>query len=95
MYEDYAINEELFHWQSQSLTSEESPTAQRYFNHQEHGSQVLLFVRISPKNEANMAAPFIYLGKMNYVRHYGSRPVSIVWKLEDPMPAHFLEIGGI
>jgi len=95
MYEDYAINEELFHWQSQSSTSEESPTAQRYFNHQERGSQVLLFVRKSPKNEAKMAAPFIYLGRMNYVRHYGSRPVSIVWKLDDPMPAHILEISRV
>ncbi|MEI6841951.1 MAG: DUF3427 domain-containing protein, partial [Methanomicrobiales archaeon] len=32
MYNDYAINETLFHWQSQSTTSESSPTGQRYIN---------------------------------------------------------------
>jgi hypothetical protein len=33
LYEDYAINERLFHWQSQSRTSVESETGQRYINH--------------------------------------------------------------
>lgn len=95
MYEDYAINEELFHWQTQSSTSQESDTGQRYINHQKEGSQVLMFVRKSPKDASGKAAPFMYLGKMNYVRHYGNRPVSIVWKLEDPMPAHILEIARV
>ncbi|OLN27466.1 Helicase, C-terminal:Type III restriction enzyme, res subunit:DEAD/DEAH box helicase, N-terminal [Desulfosporosinus metallidurans] len=30
MYQDYSINEELFHWQSQSRTTVESLTGQRY-----------------------------------------------------------------
>ena len=33
MYQDYAINERLFHWQSQSTTSAESPTGRRYVEH--------------------------------------------------------------
>ena len=32
MYHDYSINENLFHWQSQSTTSESSPTGQRYIH---------------------------------------------------------------
>lgn len=32
MYEDYAISETLFHWQSQSTTSSDSPTGQRYIH---------------------------------------------------------------
>ena len=32
MYNDYSINEWLFHWQSQSTTAENSPTGQRWFN---------------------------------------------------------------
>ncbi len=35
MYHDYAINDTQFHWQSQSTTSESSPTGQRYIHHQE------------------------------------------------------------
>lgn len=45
MYNDYSINENLFHWQSQSTTAENSSTGQRYIHHREHGSKVLLFVR--------------------------------------------------
>lgn len=86
MYEDYAINETLFHWQSQSTTSAESPTGQRYIKHCRQGSQVLLFVR-EFKEINNQAQPYIYLGKAQYVRHTGSRPMSIIWRLEEPMPA--------
>jgi hypothetical protein len=41
MYQDYSINEELFHWQSQSRTTEESPTGQRYVNQPVNGGNVL------------------------------------------------------
>ena len=33
MYQDYSINENLFHWQSQSTTAADSPTGQRYIHH--------------------------------------------------------------
>ena len=45
IYNDYSINEWLFHWQSQSTTAAESPTGQRYIHHKERGSKDLLFVR--------------------------------------------------
>ncbi|WP_058309079.1 DUF3427 domain-containing protein [Gracilibacillus massiliensis] len=35
MYDDYAMNEWLFHWQSQSRTSVTSETAKRYIHHRE------------------------------------------------------------
>ena len=42
-YLDYAISEDLFHWESQANTSAASETAQRYFNHESRGSNVVLF----------------------------------------------------
>ncbi|MBP3866265.1 MAG: DUF3427 domain-containing protein, partial [Eggerthellaceae bacterium] len=45
MYNDYSISDTLFHWQSQSTTSADSPTGQRYIHHAERGSRILLFVR--------------------------------------------------
>ncbi len=86
MYEDYAINEELFHWQSQSTTSENSATGQRYINHKKTGSKVIIFVR-EYKKEEGFTANYYYLGTASYVRHEGDRPMSIVWKLDNPMPA--------
>ena len=45
MYRDYAISQELIHWESQSTTSVESKTGHRYLHHREIGSHILLFAR--------------------------------------------------
>lgn len=89
MYQDYSINEQLFHWQSQSTTAANSPTGRRYIHHRELGTKVLLFVRES-KNDQAGAAPYTFLGTANYVKHEGSRPMSITWKLDLPIPAKYL-----
>ncbi|MBE5775159.1 MAG: DUF3427 domain-containing protein, partial [Clostridiales bacterium] len=89
MYNDYSINSRLFHWQSQSTTSADSPTGQRYINHKARGSHVLLFVR-ETKNDACGAAPYTFLGTADYVSHTGSRPMNIVWQLHQEIPAKFL-----
>ena len=90
MYNDYSINEWMFHWQSQSTTSETSPTAQRYINHRQIGSKVLLFVR-EFKTDIAGAAPYTFLGLADYVKHEGSRPMNITWKLHRPIPAKYLK----
>ena len=92
MYHDYSINEHLFHWQSQSTTAENSPTGQRYIHHRERGSKVLLFVREFKKDRlTGGAAAYTFLGTANYVKHDGSRPMNITWKLDRPIPAKFLK----
>jgi superfamily II DNA or RNA helicase len=90
MYKDYAINEMLFHWQSQSTTSASSPTGQRYINHEELGSKVLLFVREFDKIN-NVSQPYVCLGTASYVSHSGSKPMSIVWRLHNPIPAGLMK----
>ncbi|MEO8585438.1 MAG: DUF3427 domain-containing protein [Acidobacteriota bacterium] len=88
LYKDYAISPELFHWESQSSTSEASPTGQRYIRHRTLGSNVLLFARRSIK-EGGRTAAYTFLGAVDYVSHSGERPMGIVWKLRRPMPADF------
>ncbi len=90
MYNDYSINENLFHWQSQSTTSENSQTGQRYIHHRERDSRVLLFVRECKKDIAG-ASPYTFLGLADYIQHQGSRPMSITWRLERPIPAKYLK----
>ncbi|RSK34281.1 DEAD/DEAH box helicase [Bhargavaea beijingensis] len=89
MYEDYAISDRLFHWQSQSRTSDTSPTAQRYIHHQEKGHQIALFVR-EYKVEDGFTSSFTFLGTANYLSHEGSQPVSFIWELDTSMPAHLV-----
>ncbi len=86
MYNDYAVSPSLFHWESQSTTREASKTGQRYINHQERGSNVLLFVRRSPK-VGGRGAPFTFLGPVDYDSHKGERPMAITWRLRRSMPA--------
>ena len=92
MYNDYSINSRLFHWQSQSTTSENSTTGQRYIHHKERGSRVLLFVR-EFKNDpiTGNAMPYTYLGTANYESHQGETPMNITWRLDYPIPAKYLK----
>jgi hypothetical protein len=89
MYQDYAINDRLFHWQSQSTTSSGSPTGLRYIEHQKRGYTVLLFGR-EQKSRNGLAQPFFFLGPAQYVDHIGSRPMSITWRLDYPLPARLV-----
>jgi len=91
MYDDYSINDTLFHWQSQSGTSDTSPTGQRYINHKKLGTKVLLFVREYKTDKKGNASPYTFLGLANFVSYEGSKPMNIVWKLEEPIPAKFLK----
>ena len=92
MYNDYSINESLFHWQSQSTTADNSPTGQRYIHHVERGSKVLLFVREFKSDRVTGGAEaYTYLGTASYVKHEGSRPMNITWRLDRPIPAKFLK----
>ena len=85
MYDDYAIDDECFHWQSQSVTSDISPTGQRYINHEKLGSKVVLFLR-ERKSVNGITEPYYCLGTAKFVSYEGSKPMSIVWKLDNKMP---------
>lgn len=90
MYRDYSINESLFHWQSQSTTASDSNTGRRYINHRSLGSRILLFVREYKKNDFG-TEPYTFLGTANYVSHEGSKPMNIIWKLDELIPAKYLK----
>ncbi len=89
MYHDYAINEEQFHWQSQSTTSIQSPTGQRYIKQRQNQNNVLIFVR-EYKKKGQIAMPYVCLGLADYISHYGSAPISITWEMRETMPGFVL-----
>jgi superfamily II DNA or RNA helicase len=88
LYKDYAISPTLFHWQSQSTTTQQSKTGQRYIHHRELGGNILLFVR-SRKKQDGRTVPYTFLGPVDYVSHKDERPINFVWRLRRPMPADF------
>lgn len=89
LYEDYAINETLFHWQSQSRTSDDSETGRRYINHKKMGNKIILFVR-EYRTQEGYPAPYVYLGEAAYESHSGSMPISFVWRLKKEIPAKLM-----
>jgi len=92
MYRDYALNRELFHWESQSRQTPEQPSVQRYIHHQARGTRVLLFVRERKSFELG-TQPFTFLGPASYVEHRGERPVAFTWRLGVPMPEALFEVA--
>lgn len=84
-YEDYAISERLFHWQSQSGTSPESEAGRRYIQQQDNGWRFLLCVRPTTHDA------FMHLGPVRYRSRTGSRPMSITWELDVPIPGTLLQ----
>lgn len=93
MYEDYSINETLFHWQSQNKTSADSTVGRRYVSQwdeeQHRKTRVALFVREYNRDSFG-TQPYTFLGLVDYVSHSGSRPMTIIWRLRRPIPAKFL-----
>src|SRR5690554_3526147 len=64
MYDDYAINEMLFHWQSQNQTSSESPKGLSYIKQEKEGKTILLFVRESRNNADGFTQGYVFIGQI-------------------------------
>ena len=92
MYADYPISRELFHWESQSSTSQASHTGQNIIKHQLRGYTILLFARdVKQRNGATV--PFTYLGPADVERYESERPIKVVYRLRHPMPAEMFEMN--
>lgn len=89
-YEDYSINDRLFHWQSQNATTPESPTGQRYIKQQEKGNIVLLFVREQKKDAQGNSQNYTFLGTAQLSSWNGSQPITIIYHLDHPIPAKYI-----
>ena len=90
MYRDYPISPTLFHWESQSTTSINSPTGQRYIT---GSSRVLIFARQEQKDEFG-TSPYLFLGPATHLSHTGDRPIAITWQLEHAMPTDFFTVAS-
>ncbi len=88
MYHDYAINDSLFHWQSQNSAFPEKGKGLEYINHRSLKKRIFLFVRERAKDEFGRTIGFVNFGEVEYVSHAGARPMNITWRLLDPMPSY-------
>jgi hypothetical protein len=47
---------------------------------------MLLFIGEKKADEYGNTMAYVFLGTSNYIDHYGSKPMSINWSLEDAIP---------
>ena len=89
MYDDYAINETLFHWQSQNSAGPETEKGKAYINQNENDRKILMFIREKKRDQFKNTMGYVFVGKGNLKEYYGSKPMNIKWKLHEPLP-HYL-----
>jgi len=88
LYQDYALSETLFHWQSQNATRSDKGKGLSYINHENSGKIILLFIRERNKNEYNNTMSYVFIGEGKFIEYYGSKPMSISWELNEPLPPY-------
>jgi superfamily II DNA or RNA helicase len=89
MYDDYAINESLFHWQSQNSAGPDTPKGIYYIEHVKNKKVILLFVREKNKDEFGSTMGYVFIGEGKLIEHNGAKPMNIKWQLNEPLP-HYL-----
>jgi superfamily II DNA or RNA helicase len=88
MYNDYAVSETLFHWQSQNQTRSDQGKGLTYINHKNLNKKILLFVREKAKDEFDNTMGYVFIGEGNIQDYYGTKPMSINWLLNEPIPLY-------
>ncbi|TDE07788.1 DEAD/DEAH box helicase [Flavobacterium sandaracinum] len=86
MYDDYAISETLFHWQSQNSSRPDSGKGLSYVKHIENDKKILLFIREKANDENGNTMGYVFIGEANFAATEGSKPMNIKWELNEPMP---------
>jgi len=84
-YENQFLSPDLFSWQSQNKTRQESKDGQLIRHHGEQGIDVHLFVRRHKVREGK-AAPFLYCGPVDFEGWAGDAPISVSWRLRERVP---------
>jgi hypothetical protein len=86
MYDDYAISETLFHWQSQNSSRPDIGKGLSYIRHQENDKKILLFIREKAKDENGNTMGYVFIGEANFKENEGEKPMNIKWELNEPIP---------
>lgn len=94
MYENYPLSRTRLHWQTRNDTTPESLPGRRITCHRDHGYTILIFAR-HVKKEFGVTLPFTFLGSGEISESHGSRPISCVWDLKNPMPWDLFEQGQV
>jgi hypothetical protein len=86
MYDDYAISETMFHWQSQNSSRPDKGKGLSYVKHQENAKKILLFIREKATDTNKNTMGYVFIGEGNFKENEGEKPMNIKWELNEPIP---------
>lgn len=95
-YQDRFLGPDEFQWQSQNRNTQASALGQRIRNQLSTGLPVHLFAR-RQKKVSGRTSPFVYCGMLQFDRWQGDRPITVWWRLRQPVPSRLfkeLKIGA-
>jgi superfamily II DNA or RNA helicase/HKD family nuclease len=84
-YQDEFVSQTEFRWQSQNRTRRDSEAGRRLAEHRARGIAVQLFVRAAAKTRGE-TQQFVYCGPLSFERSQGDKPITVWWRLAEPMP---------
>jgi len=88
LYQDFAISDRKFHWQTQNSARPDIGKGLAYINQHNLNRIILLFVREKNEDEYNNTISYVFLGDARYIEFTGSKPMNITWELREPMPPY-------
>ncbi|ESQ75492.1 DUF3427 domain-containing protein [Asticcacaulis sp. AC402] len=92
-YEDGFVDDRHLRWQSQNRTTQVSKHG-GIISQRDKGYLIHLFVRPT-KKRGSTATPFMYSGDVDFVEWEGNNPISVTWKLRNPVPPHMRRVLGL
>jgi hypothetical protein len=79
-YADRFLSRDEFQWESQASTTPHSKRGRNIVEQHKRDQTIHLFCRYTDEG------PFIYCGTLQYLRHQGSEPIRVWFKLDHPLP---------
>ncbi len=92
LYNDYVINENYFHWQSQNTDAHNNDGGKRYIQQLKNGTKIILFVREEKTDGYGITCPYHCFGYVKYVESSGDKPMNVKWELNEPAMPQYLNV---
>ena len=87
-YQDYAVSEKTFHWESPNSANIKTPLGKRIFGQRESKSDVLIAIQ---ENKSNS---FVLAGLADLAAAEGSNPIAVTWTLRTPLTPSLFKIAA-
>lgn len=91
-YEDRFLGADKFQWQSQRQTTQSKKAGREIRDHEALGISVHLFVRRDAKTANGAGASFYYCGDVQFANWQGEKPITVQWRLLQPLPSRLQEL---